>query len=363
MRPLSLLIVFVLAKLAILGGHPLPSSLWTPLAYFWQDVLIAVIFAALDFALPKRPMWALYWTLAIYAAINIPVGRALSTPLTLAMLRAARGPLSDSFLVYVTWTNVALVSLTLAAAAIFPRLLRRVPLRFFVAAALPILVAGPIASARVETLGLHRNALVALVASALPQVPSKPAGGDWRASGFPPDPNDDLASLRGIARGRNIVMVSLESTAAQYLSFHGGEYDLTPNLTALASNAVVFDNAYAVYPESIKGLFSVLCSTYPAFDSQPEAYEHVPCPSLPEQLSAAGYRTALFHSGRFDYLGMKSVIENRGYGTLAKTRGTSAAITTPASAWTSLPRSREYFHGLTLRPRGQRFSFSPIYPS
>lgn len=316
MRPLSLLIVFALAKLAILGGHALPRSLWTPLAYFWQDVLIALVFAALDRALPKRPIWALYWTLAIYAAINIPVGRALSTPLTVAMLRAARGPLSDSFLLYVTWQNAALVSLTLASAAILPRLLRRVPLRFFVVAALPILIIGPIASARMETLGLHRNVLVALIASAFPQVSNRPAGGDWRASGFPPDPGDDLSSLRGIARGRNIVMVSLESTAAQYLSFYGGEYDLTPNLTALASNAVVFDNAYAVYPESIKGLFSVLCSTYPAFDSQPEAYEHVPCPSLPAQLSAAGYHTALFHSGRFDYLGMKSVIENRGYATL-----------------------------------------------
>ncbi len=316
MKALSLLLVFVLAKLAILGGHSLPRSLWTLLAYFWQDVLVAVCFAALEWALPKRLTGALYWTLAIYAAMNIPVGRAVSTPLTLAMLRAARGPLSDSFLLYITWQNVALVSLTLAAAAILPRLLRRAPLRVFAAAALPVVVVGPIASARVETLGLHRNALVALLASAFPQGPSQRAGGDWRASRFPSDAADDLASLRGIAKGRNVVMVSLESTAAQYLSFYGGEYDLTPNLTALSRDAVVFDNAYAVYPESIKGLFSVLCSTYPAFDSQPEEYENVPCPALPAQLSAAGYRTALFHSGRFDYLGMKSVIENRGYRTL-----------------------------------------------
>ncbi len=342
MRPLSLLAVFVLAKLAILGGHPLPMSVWTPLAYFWQDVLIAVIFALLDWAsgadplvrgrppgrlprhegVPRAPggpphlLVALYWMLAIYAAVNIPIGRALSTPLTWSMLRAARGPLADSFRIYITWQNVALVSLTLAAAAIFPRLLRRAPVRFFIAAALPVVVVGPFASARVETLGLHRNALVALIGSALPQVPSRAAGGDWRASGFPPDAADDLESLQGIARGRNVVMVSLESTAAQYLSFYAGEYNLTPNLTALARNAGVFDNAYAVYPESIKGLFSVLCSTYPAFDSQAEAYENVPCPSLPARLAAAGYRTGLFHSGRFDYLGMKSVIGNRGYSTL-----------------------------------------------
>jgi hypothetical protein len=37
------------------------------------------------------------------------------------------------------------------------------------------------------------------------------------------------------------------------------------NLSELARTAIVFDNAYGVYPESIKGLFSILCSTYPAF--------------------------------------------------------------------------------------------------
>jgi phosphoglycerol transferase MdoB-like AlkP superfamily enzyme len=38
--------------------------------------------------------------------------------------------------------------------------------------------------------------------------------------------------------------------------------------------------------------------------------------SIAEQLQQIGYRTALFHSGRFMYLGMKSVVENRGFDTL-----------------------------------------------
>ena len=111
-------------------------------------------------------------------------------------------------------------------------------------------------------------------------------------------------------------MVSLESTAAQYLSLYGGKYDVMPNLNALAQRALVFDNAYSVYPESIKGLFSVLCSTFPAFDSQPEEYENVKCRSLPAVLASVGYRTAMFHSGRFGYLGMESIIRHRGYQTL-----------------------------------------------
>ncbi len=37
---------------------------------------------------------------------------------------------------------------------------------------------------------------------------------------------------------------------------------------------------------------------------------------MPEVLAEAGYRTAMFHSGRFGYLGMEAIIHNRGYQTL-----------------------------------------------
>jgi phosphoglycerol transferase MdoB-like AlkP superfamily enzyme len=86
-----------------------------------------------------------------------------------------------------------------------------------------------------------------------------------------------------------------------------------PRLSALARDSIVFDRAYSVYPESIKGLFAALCSRYPAFDTAPEIYANVPCASTAAALRRAGYRTALFHSGRFMYLGMRSVIEHRGF--------------------------------------------------
>jgi arylsulfatase A-like enzyme len=89
-----------------------------------------------------------------------------------------------------------------------------------------------------------------------------------------------------------------------------------PNLTAMAGRAVVFETAYAVYPESIKGLYSVLCSAYPALGGRAEALAAAGCRALPGVLRDAGYRTGLFHSGRFDYLGMEAVIRSRGYQTL-----------------------------------------------
>jgi len=91
MRAASLFLVFVVAKVAMVAGHSIPLSPWTPLAYFWQDVLAAVVFAALEQILPKPASRVLYWALVLYAAINIPVARAVSSPLTWPMLRAARG--------------------------------------------------------------------------------------------------------------------------------------------------------------------------------------------------------------------------------------------------------------------------------
>jgi phosphoglycerol transferase MdoB-like AlkP superfamily enzyme len=133
-----------------------------------------------------------------------------------------------------------------------------------------------------------------------------------------------------------------------------------PNLTRLANQALLFENAYAVYPESIKGLFSVLCSRFPAFGSQAEDYQDVDCQSVAAVLAEGGYRTALFHSGRFGYLGMESIIQNRGYelmedaGDIGGNHESSFGVDEPATvarmlSWIdSLPRGQKFF--LTYLP-------------
>ena len=197
--------------------------------------------------------------------------------------------------------------------------------------------------------------------------------GDWVAARNGRRPSERMARIalpsegsRGslpvprIRPGFNLVMVSLESTAAQYLSLYGGQYEVMPNLSALARRALVFENAYAVYPESIKGLYSVLCSTFPAFDSQPEEYANLGCRSVASVLGDAGYRTAMFHSGRFGYLGMESIVRNRGYQTLEDAgdiggnHNSSFGVDEPATvarmlAWVdALPLGQHFF--LTYLP-------------
>jgi len=318
-RAFGLIVVFAAAKAAGVWGHPVPASPWSPIAYFWQDALVVLAFAAVDARLAARPRaaWTLYAVLALYAAINIPVVRVLSTPLTLSMWRAARGTIADSIRLYATAPNVLLMAAAAALACVAPLCARRVPPRRLVAPLLACVALGPAAAARVDTAGLDHNAWTALARSMLPQVAAHAAASsDWRAAGADRTPRDDLSRLRGAAAGRSVVLAALESTAARYLCLYGAAPDVMPHLSALARTAVVFDNAYAVYPESIKGLFSVLCSTYPAFDVAAGEYAATTCPSLAAALARRGYVTALFHSGRFMYLGMEAIVRNGGYETL-----------------------------------------------
>jgi sulfatase-like protein len=332
-------------------------------------VLVALVFLAVDRLMRRsRASWIAYAAVAIYAALNVPVAAVLSSPLTPALMRASGGALADSIRHYVTATNVVGLALPLLIAAAGPRLLARPvaalrPRARWTAVILGVAVVllGPPALVRTDTRGLHRNALGALVETSLVRVRPAAHADDWRTSPFPGAPaGQSLEHLAGIARGRNVVLVALESTAARYLGLYGSRPDPAPRLSDLASNALVFERAYAVYPESIKGLFATLCSRPPAFDTPPEIYAGAECAPLPALLAGAGYATGLFHSGRFDYLGMRTVIERRGYsvledaGAIGGNVHSSFGVDEPAAvvrmlAWIdSLPRQSPFF--LTYMP-------------
>ncbi|HEV2667080.1 MAG TPA: sulfatase-like hydrolase/transferase, partial [Blastocatellia bacterium] len=295
MRALALLGVFVVAKLAILSGRPVQISFWTPIAYFWQDILVALTFFLLDLAIRRAWFgWTLYGAAVSYVAINVPIARTLSSPLTWPMIGAARGALSDSIRHHATPANFALMSLTIASGIALPLLIRRLQAQKRIALiipalslalllAAPIALLGPFATSRVETIGLDRNAIMALVTTALPRLSARITDveikEDWRVSPFGSGSNDgDLSRWRGAAAGRNVVLIVLESAGAEYLRPYGASHDPMPNLSELAGASLVFEDAYAVYPESIKALFSILCSRYPAMDTETESYARITTP-------------------------------------------------------------------------------------
>ncbi len=303
-----LLFVLVLAKVLVVGF----ASPWL----FIQDALAAMVFAVLEFALRGRKwIWIPYGLAVAWVAINVPVAIVLRTWLTWPMLRAAGGPLSDSIRYYITPDNIWPLALVLGAGIVLPVLASRRKRAAAIVAIAVVLAAAGAATKAKTTSGFERNALTTLVASPgnrdrelFPNRSASLYGNNTRPLFTAP-----LGDLRGAARGMNVVVVILESTAAQYLGLYGAAEDPMPNLTKLAANAVVFDAAYAVYPESVKGLYATLCGRIPIAGAPIEASLKNPCSPLPKALASAGYRTGLFHSGRFAYLGMDTLVAKSGF--------------------------------------------------
>jgi hypothetical protein len=315
MKATSLLIVFLLCKALILAGHHIDFTPWAFAAYIWQDCLIVLLFAGLERLVGKKIGWAVYVAAVLYAAINVPIARMMTTPLTWAMLHAAGGPLLDSIKHQLTAANIASLLLIAIAASIAPIFIKRFR-SSLVVALIVMVITGALASNHVETLGRERNAFAVLFTSAIPRVDPKPATEDWRRSPISQRTDDEPVNLSGIAKGKNVVIIILESAGARYLKPYGAAEDPMPTITSLSGRAILFENASTVYPESIKGLMATLYSRYPAIDIPAERYANVRAPSIADVLKKSGYRTGLFHSGRFIYLGMRELLSNRGFDTL-----------------------------------------------
>lgn len=341
-RALGLLLVAAAAKLTLLGLRASDGAAaglltpWAPALLLYQELWAALALFALDRALlglgarlgraaaADRLGWVLYAAAAGYVALNVPIARQFATPLTYAFLEAAGGALRDSITAYATAGNLLAVLGLLLLAALAPRVItggrwprRRAALGLL--AALAVLVLGPIGAGRSETLGLHRGALATLVRTGWARwAPVR--GPATAASALPAEgPALDLTHLAGAARGFNVVWVILESTGARHLHDFGAALDATPRLTALAARGLLFERMYTSYPESIKSLLPLLCGEYPAPHTAARVYAagRSPCAPLAGRLAAAGYRTGLFHSGRFVYLGMAEMVEGRGFEVLA----------------------------------------------
>ena len=115
MRAVGLTLVLILAKVLVLAGRDVTWSWWAIPAYFWHDVAVGAAFGLFETVGPaaggdfdRRTMRS-----SVYAALNVPVARALSSPLTMPMWRAAGGPLLDSIAYYLTLANIGAMLLVI----------------------------------------------------------------------------------------------------------------------------------------------------------------------------------------------------------------------------------------------------------
>src|SRR5262245_43036422 len=112
-RAVSVFGVLFIARLLTSSFRIAPFSVWSPIAFLWHDAFIALAFAMIDRAIRVRWLrWGLYTLIIAYITVNVPVTRVLSSPLTLPMIRAARGPLSDSMVYHLTARNIGAMLLT-----------------------------------------------------------------------------------------------------------------------------------------------------------------------------------------------------------------------------------------------------------
>lgn len=117
---------------------------------------------------------------------------------------------------------------------------------------------------------------------------------------------------------KNIVMIVLESTPAQFVMPYDTLYKVTPVLNSYIPSAVVFDNIYAHAPATNKTMFSLLCSAFPwlSYNSETQEFPGIRLPSLPSVLRENGYRTAFFNSGDNRFQDAGKFLTARGFETI-----------------------------------------------
>lgn len=116
----------------------------------------------------------------------------------------------------------------------------------------------------------------------------------------------------------NIVLITLDSTRADRMSFIGTKPSLTPNLDRTAGESMVFEHAYAQSPGSVVSHATILTGAYPQATGMSEIGGTLPAtlPYLPELLKAKGYHTAAFlNSARLDARSGLAQGFDRGFGT------------------------------------------------
>ena len=113
----------------------------------------------------------------------------------------------------------------------------------------------------------------------------------------------------------NILIIHVDDLGFHDLSMNGSKIYQTPNIDALASQSVVFNNAYANYPRCVPSRYAMMTGNYPVQngDVPDDGFEmnNVPAnKNFVKNIKAAGYQTAYF--GKW-HLGDENSLKDFGY--------------------------------------------------
>jgi phosphoglycerol transferase MdoB-like AlkP superfamily enzyme len=315
------LVLLLFRLLALAGGELTLASVFSSRAVL-EDAIVACSLGLMRVMLGSvGGFWVGYLPFLLIVAVSLPITMLFGFPITVRMLQATSGTLSGSIEPYLkSGYVVAVLGLFVVGLKIgwsdrskqATTLVKRSGCGVQLIALLVLLL---FARSFTQGAGLP-NPFFAFLGSLQPMVSAevgRSAGEDWRKATNCPKPPASVEGLRGAAVARDVVLILLESTRADVVARSREGRLLMPALAELSNSALVWENAYCVYPESVKGLFSILTSRYLPLQGTRELYKHGIESALPQQFRKRGYRTALFHSGRFEYLDMDLVVQNRGF--------------------------------------------------
>ena len=106
-----------------------------------------------------------------------------------------------------------------------------------------------------------------------------------------------------VTKQPNVLLIQADQLAPQALKTYGNRVSITPNIDALASEAVVFDSAYCASPICTPSRMSMLTSRLPvdvqAWDNAAELSSATP--TIAHRMRAQGYYTCL--AGKMHFVG------------------------------------------------------------
>jgi arylsulfatase A-like enzyme len=96
---------------------------------------------------------------------------------------------------------------------------------------------------------------------------------------------------------RNVILLSVDALRADHLGYHGYHRDTSPFLDSLAERVARFDTAISASSHTREAVPALLSGEYPEVFAA-EGFTHA-TETVADRLSAAGYRTAGFHSNPY----------------------------------------------------------------
>ncbi len=340
-----LMLIFVGAKLAIVWPLTTGRMEADLLAVCAEDVALAVGFGVVAHLLLGasggraglqrwvwRGMMGVGAVAALYAIVNVGIYRHLRQPLNFRLLRLIGKPAdlrssiaanSDAGVV------AALIFVPIGyvmALRRFSRLsLGRRPRAALVLVALTWMTVGFGLRAHTPVDGWQRraakNAHRELVGSTVAWLFFNQLGAD--AGTYPASYLDDfrLAGQRSAAPPlkefspppRNLILIVLESTTAQYMSLYGSKYATTPRLVDESRHALVFERFYAHIGYTFCSMMPLVYGEHPGLPwcYRPVGKRESP-PGLAGLLRARGMRTAYFSVADPEWNGMDMMVKKAG---------------------------------------------------